>query len=200
MIVTAIYLIGIIVAIITGYIANRFFIKSEASPFVMEMPDYRLPKWLNVGARSWEKVRDYIINLSLIAKEMVPSTLGTISQVSGDVLEMSGVELLNSPLATVINTLSPGAAFGFMAFNLLTIPCMASVSAARAEIKSHRHFLLTLLLWALISFVSGAIVYVAVDFIVGTIIVSSVGGLSIIYLIIEGQIKRKKGHVYGSPH
>lgn len=263
LIVTAIYLIGIIVAIITGYIANRFFIKSEASPFVMEMPDYRLPKWLNVGARSWEKVRDYIIKAAtiiaastiviwfltsfsfslemvvdtrtsilgvissfiapifaplgfglgefgwmfvvasftgLIAKEMVPSTLGTISQVSGDVLEMSGVELLNSPLATVINTLSPGAAFGFMAFNLLTIPCMASVSAARAEIKSHRHFLLTLLLWALISFVSGAIVYVAVDFIVGTIIVSSVGGLSIIYLIIEGQIKRKRGHINGSPH
>ena len=55
--------------------------------------------------------------------------------VSGDVLEMGGAQLLSSPLATIINTLTPGAAFGFMAFNLLTIPCMAAVSAARGGLS-----------------------------------------------------------------
>ncbi len=255
LVITSIYLLGIIVAILTGYIANRFFIKSHASPFVMEMPDYRLPKWQNVGARSWEKIKDYIINAAtiiaastvviwfltsfsfefvmvtdsrhsmigvissliaplfiplgfgggefgwvfvvasftgLIAKEMVPSTLATISQVSGNVLEMGSGELLASPLANIINTLSPGAAFGFMAFNLLTIPCMATVSAAKAELKSSKQLLLTLLLWMGISFVSGAIVYVTIDFMIATIIVPSVFALAVTYLIIEGIINRRR--------
>lgn len=256
LIITSIYLLGIVVAIVTGYIANRFFIKSEASPFVMEMPEYRVPKWLNVFARSWEKIRDYVINAAtiiaastiiiwfltsfsfsfqmtadsrqsmlgvissfiapifiplgfgggdfgwvfvvasftgLIAKEMVPSTLGTIAQVSGDVLQMGGSELLSSPLATIINTLTPGAAFAFMAFNLLTIPCMASVSAARVELKSRRHFILTLLLWISISYVSGVIVYLAIDYLIAQIVFGVIVLALITFLIIERQVKKKRG-------
>jgi len=258
LIVTSIYLLGIVVAIITGYIANRFFIKSDASPFIMEMPDYRLPKWLNVSARSWEKIKDYVIRAAtiiaastiiiwflssfslslqmtddsrqsilgvissliapifaplgfgrgefgwvfvvasftgLIAKEMVPSTLGTIAMVSGDVLEMGGAQLLSSPLATIINTLTPGAAFGFMAFNLLTIPCMAAVSAARAEIKSNKHFIMTLLLWMAISYVSAAIVFVTIDYLIATIIFGVSTLLILSFLIIEATLRKKRGKI-----
>lgn len=259
LIITAIYLIGIVVAILTGYIANRFFIKSEASPFIMEMPTYRFPKWNNVGARSWEKVKDYVVNAAtiiaastiviwflssfsfnftlvdnskdsmigvissfvaplfvplgfgageygwmfvvaaftgLIAKEMVPSTLATIANVSGDVLEMGSGELLRTPLADVINSLTPGAAFAFMALNLLTIPCMAAVSAAKMELKSNKSFFLTLLLWILISYVSGVILYLTIDFTVATIIIPSVFVLGIIYLIIEKHYKEKKARAH----
>lgn len=256
LIITAIYLIGFAVAILTGYIANRFFIKSEASPFIMEMPEYRFPKWNNVGARSWEKVKDYVTNAAtiiaasmiviwflssfsfnftmvenskesmigvissfiapifvplgfgqgsngwmfvvaaftgLIAKEMVPSTLATIANVGGDVLEMGGTELLTTPLADIVNTLTPGAAFAFMAFNLLTIPCMAAVSAAKMELKSNKHFFLTLLLWVLISYISATLLYITIDFPIATIVIPSLFALAIIYLIIEKKMRAKKG-------
>ena len=82
--------------------------------------------------------------VGLLAKENVPAVLGTFSGISDTAL---------------IGGLSIPAAFSFMAFNLLTIPCMAAVSAARAELKNRRHFYLTLLFWFVNSYLISAVVY-----------------------------------------
>ncbi|HMM00160.1 MAG TPA: ferrous iron transport protein B [Bacilli bacterium] len=80
----------------------------------------------------------------LVAKEMVPATLGTFAGISEEAL---------------IGSLSLPAAFSFMAFNLLTVPCMASVSAARSELRSRRKFIETILFWIVTSYVVSMIVY-----------------------------------------
>lgn len=82
--------------------------------------------------------------VGLLAKENVPAVLGTFSGISDTAL---------------IGGLSIPAAFSFMAFNLLTIPCMAAVSAARAELQNRRHFYLTLLFWFVNSYLISAVVY-----------------------------------------
>ena len=49
--------------------------------------------------------------------------------------------------------------FRSMAFNLLTIPCMAAVSAARSELNNKWHFWGTMLFWFLVSYGVSAIMY-----------------------------------------
>ena len=37
------YIFGIVMGIITALISKRFLFKGEAVPFVMELPNYRMP-------------------------------------------------------------------------------------------------------------------------------------------------------------
>lgn len=43
LVIFSIYLLGIVMAVITGLIFNRFVFKQKTSPFIMEMPSYRAP-------------------------------------------------------------------------------------------------------------------------------------------------------------
>lgn len=69
----------------------------------------------------------------LIAKEMVVSTLGTLAGMSGDALDMTGSELRESEFGAFVGSAGVPALVAFMAFNLLAVPCMAAVGAARGE-------------------------------------------------------------------
>jgi len=83
----------------------------------------------------------------LIAKEMVVSTMGVLYNpgVQGDALEDSAA---SSALAlSLVATFSPVAAVSFMAFNLLSVPCMAAVAAAHAEMRSAKWTWITIGFW-----------------------------------------------------
>lgn len=60
LIMIALYLTGIIVSIITAVIAKRTAFKGGAVPFVMELPNYRLPALKNVVQLLWEKAKDFL--------------------------------------------------------------------------------------------------------------------------------------------
>ena len=55
LVMTALYFTGIIVAIIYALILNHTKFKGEPVPFVMELPNYRLPGIKNVGRLIWDK-------------------------------------------------------------------------------------------------------------------------------------------------
>ena len=55
------YLIGILVGIITAIAAKKFFFKGEAVPFVMELPNCRMPGVKNVALLMWEKAKDFLV-------------------------------------------------------------------------------------------------------------------------------------------
>lgn len=83
----------------------------------------------------------------LIAKEMVVSTMGVLYNpgVEGDALEDAGA---SSALAlSLVATFSPVAAVSFMAFNLLSVPCMAAVAAAHGEMRSLKWTWITIGFW-----------------------------------------------------
>ena len=60
LVMTALYFTGIIVAIIYALILNHTKFKGEPVPFVMELPNYRLPGAKNVGQLLWEKAKDFL--------------------------------------------------------------------------------------------------------------------------------------------
>ncbi|MGN0179647.1 MAG: ferrous iron transport protein B [Monoglobaceae bacterium] len=60
LIMVGLYLFGILMGIITAMIAKRTIFKGEAVPFVMELPNYRMPGAKNVAHLLWDKAKDFI--------------------------------------------------------------------------------------------------------------------------------------------
>ncbi|MDD2979759.1 MAG: ferrous iron transport protein B [Hespellia sp.] len=56
----ALYLLGIILGIVTALLMKGTFFRGEAVPFVMELPNYRMPGAKNVGHLLWDKAKDFI--------------------------------------------------------------------------------------------------------------------------------------------
>lgn len=56
----AIYVIGIVVAIIVAAILKRTMFKGLSSPFVMELPTYKIPSIKGVLLHTWEKSKGFI--------------------------------------------------------------------------------------------------------------------------------------------
>jgi len=59
-IMVGLYLLGIVMAIVVGAISHRSAFKGEAVPFVMELPNYRMPSAKSVGRLVWDKSKDFI--------------------------------------------------------------------------------------------------------------------------------------------
>lgn len=60
LVVVLLYLLGVIVGLITALITKKLYRRKEASPFVMELPNYRLPQVKNVGHLLWDKTMDFV--------------------------------------------------------------------------------------------------------------------------------------------
>lgn len=56
----SIYLIGILVAILSGLLLKSTLFRGKPVPFVMELPAYRIPSAKSVGMHMWEKAKDFI--------------------------------------------------------------------------------------------------------------------------------------------
>ena len=54
------YLLGIVVGIITALITKWIGNKSDVAPFVMELPNYRMPGMKNVAHLLWDKTKDFL--------------------------------------------------------------------------------------------------------------------------------------------
>ena len=54
------YFTGIVVGIITALIFKKTIFKGEAVPFVMELPNYRMPGIKNVAQLLWDKAKDFL--------------------------------------------------------------------------------------------------------------------------------------------
>ena len=59
-IMTGLYLLGILVGILVAFLYKGTLFKGEPVPFVMELPNYRLPSPKNVGKLLWEKAKDFL--------------------------------------------------------------------------------------------------------------------------------------------
>lgn len=56
----SLYLLGIIVAILTAKFLRRFWFKADETPFVMELPPYRVPTSKAVFRSMWSKAKQYL--------------------------------------------------------------------------------------------------------------------------------------------
>lgn len=60
LIMIGLYVFGIIMGILTAYVSKKTIFKGEAVPFVMELPNYRMPGIKNVARLLWDKAKDFI--------------------------------------------------------------------------------------------------------------------------------------------
>ncbi|MBQ3725165.1 MAG: ferrous iron transport protein B [Oscillospiraceae bacterium] len=60
LIITGLYLLGIVVGVLVALLYKKTLFRGEAVPFVMELPNYRLPSARNVGQLLWEKAKDFL--------------------------------------------------------------------------------------------------------------------------------------------
>ena len=59
-IMTGLYVLGVIVSILMALIFKKTLFKGEAVPFVMELPNYRMPGVKNVLRLLWDKAKDFL--------------------------------------------------------------------------------------------------------------------------------------------
>ena len=60
LVMISMYLIGIFMGIVCGLIFNKTLFRGKPVPFVMELPNYRLPSARSVGMLMWNKAKDFI--------------------------------------------------------------------------------------------------------------------------------------------
>ncbi len=61
-----IYFIGIIFAFVTAQILNKTVFKNKETPFVMELPTYRLPTFRNIVYHMWDKTQHYLKKIGTV--------------------------------------------------------------------------------------------------------------------------------------
>lgn len=60
MVLMGIYVLSLITAFLAARIFSRYVVKGEDSPFVMELPPYRMPTTRSIVRHTWEKGKQYL--------------------------------------------------------------------------------------------------------------------------------------------
>lgn len=60
-VVFALYLLGIVAAVFTGWVLKKTLFPGSSDNLVMEMPDYEVPTLLNVLIKTWQKLKRFVL-------------------------------------------------------------------------------------------------------------------------------------------
>ena len=74
LVMTGLYVLGVLMGIVAALVFKKTMFKGEAVPFVMELPNYRMPSLRSVLQLLWEKAKDFLqraFSVSLIASIVV---------------------------------------------------------------------------------------------------------------------------------
>jgi ferrous iron transport protein B len=200
------YLLGIIVVVITGFILKKTkFFKGERSSFVLELPEYRMPSIKNTIYSVWDRVKAFIIKAGTIIfiasvviwflqsfsprLELVDNPNLSILAVIGNIIAPiftplgfgnweSTVALLTSIVAkeNVVSTFeiisvgvsldqyiatmfTPVSGYAFMAFILLSPPCLASIGATKKELHSWKLTAFAIIFQFIVAYLVALIIY-----------------------------------------
>ena len=155
LVMTLLYLLGIVTAILVALLFKSTLFKGEAVPFVMELPNYRMPSPRSV-LQLFLKSFDFQFNMVSEAEEsrsilagiagflvplFQPVGLGdwriVTSFISGFMAKESVVSVLQMFFGTansVTQLISSGTAVVILVFSLLYTPCVAAVASIKREL------------------------------------------------------------------
>lgn len=224
-VVYSMYVLGILIAVVASLILKSTIIKGETAPFIMELPDYRLPQLKNVAVYLWQKLKHYIFRAATVvagavvviwflsnfsfsfqmvdsgdsmlgvigkfitplfiplgfgmgengwmfvvaaitgfaAKEIVVATLGTFAGagLEGGLSSETAFQSLLLGIGGMLGgiDIAVPAMFAFMAFNLLSVPCIAAVGAAGAELNGKKWLLIAIGFWIVVSYTVSLVIF-----------------------------------------
>jgi len=61
LVMTSMYILGIVVAILSGLLLKKTIFRGNPVPFVLELPEYRMPSLKTVLMLVWERAKDFIV-------------------------------------------------------------------------------------------------------------------------------------------
>ena len=147
------YLFGILCGILYSLILKQTCFRGEPVPFVMELPNYRLPSPKSVGQLIWEKARDFIqraFTIIFVATVVIwflqtfDTRLNVAATPDSSLLALVGslITPIFKPLGFgdgALNMLfTPFTALVFLIFTLLYTPCVAAIAAVKRELGGGR--------------------------------------------------------------
>jgi ferrous iron transport protein B len=107
--VFALYLIGIIVAILTGLVMKKTLLSGNSTGFMMELPSYHLPTLKGISLRTWDRVRLFIkeagqVIIIMVVALNILNSIGTDGSLGN---EHSDKSLLSAASKTLTPAFSP---------------------------------------------------------------------------------------------
>ncbi|MDR0588333.1 MAG: ferrous iron transport protein B [Burkholderiales bacterium] len=70
-VVFTLYIGGILIAVLTGLVLKHTLLKGAITPFIMELPPYRVPTLRNMLMLTWERLRSFMIRSGKVIVGMV---------------------------------------------------------------------------------------------------------------------------------
>lgn len=105
-VVFALYLIGILVAAATGLILKHTLLPGKATPFVMELPPYRMPTLQGLLLRTWDRLKAFILKAgkAIVAVVMILNifnSLGTDGSFGNENTEHSVLSSVSQNISVI---------------------------------------------------------------------------------------------------
>ncbi len=82
-VVFSLYLVGILMAVLTGLVMKYTLLPGQSSPFVMELPRYHVPNIQGILLHTWDRLKSFVIKAGKTIVLMV-TVLGVLNSVGTD--------------------------------------------------------------------------------------------------------------------
>ena len=107
LVLTGLYLTGMIMAVVMAKLFSRFVVKGESLPFVMELPPYRMPTLKAVLRHTWEKGKEYLKKMGtiILAASIIVWALGYFPH--NDKYQTAHEKMEHSCLGVIGKTIEP---------------------------------------------------------------------------------------------
>ena len=60
-VVFSLYMIGIVIAILTGFILRKTLLKGDSAPFILELPTYHCPTFRSLRLHTWHRLHGFVV-------------------------------------------------------------------------------------------------------------------------------------------
>jgi ferrous iron transport protein B len=82
-VVFSIYMVGIVLAVLTGLLLKNTLFQGEPSHFIMELPPYHLPRFRHIMFHTWNRLKVFMIRAGLVIT-IVVTVLGFLNSIGTD--------------------------------------------------------------------------------------------------------------------
>lgn len=104
MVVFSLYVIGIIMAILTGFVLKYTIMRGETTPFVMELPAYHVPHVKSLLLQTWQRLKGFVLRAGKVII-LVSIVIGALNSFT---LNGTPADSINeSSLASVSKVITP---------------------------------------------------------------------------------------------
>ncbi|WP_456449132.1 ferrous iron transport protein B [Hydrogenimonas sp.] len=110
-VIMSIYLLGIVVALLVGTVADRVLPKEEEKPFFLELPAYHMPTFQAVWVLMWPRLKDFIVRAGTVIVAASVILWGVIHLPRGSDVHDSWLAKSAKTLTTLFKPLGFGEAW-----------------------------------------------------------------------------------------